>query len=690
MFGQNNNFSGLSGMLNVGNNSINQLNGNSLRNNLNNHRVRRPVRTMKDIAKEQGLDINFNRSTRRDIRQDNRLGYISDPVQYTIDLINKTKTKRMSDQEKMARQPVLSQDMQNNYLGISRDRLPLGTSMNVPTLPKDQQKSLNRGIRPFLADIGIIRDDRNPNQRARDTLNPPMIEGANLPDDNSSFFGGGEEMLYPDIENNNLDNSQFNEWDSSSYADTGTGMPEPYTGDYDNSRSTNPNMIDAYSEDWMSDFNTGNVPTAEELRASGINMNKLRNAIATGVIDPYNLGVNSGIPFTYDQLKGIEQGQAQSMDPAISDIQARIATADKRETSDGGLGYSFGSNPSLDVILGSGKFTKDQKNLIIQSIQSGSDPTTVILNQAKNIMGGPESSAVTKSEQALNSMKELDSLLKQFYSSGGKSNLLSGKYENVLNKLGTLRDPNLASIGVSIAIALQKYRNAVSGTAFSVQEGQEMKAVFPSISNTQGLNDVITKSRLNALQSDVDTAYRGVLGSAYDSLRSNNVSGSTGQTRNINGVEYQLNPTDNRWYPLTKVGGGTNSATKVNSLQDAMRRIARNESDGSGGYKAVGPVVTKGMYRGQRALGKYQVMQGNVGPWSKEILGYSVTPQQFYNDPALQEKIVSGKMNQIYKKYGNWSDVASVWFTGQPLSRGANSVDVLGTTGAQYVNKFLS
>ena len=87
-------------------------------------------------------------------------------------------------------------------------------------------------------------------------------------------------------------------------------------------------------------------------------------------------------------------------------------------------------------------------------------------------------------------------------------------------------------------------------------------------------------------------------------------------------------------------------------------------------------------------------MQGNIGPWSKEILGYSVTPQQFYNNPQLQDKIVAGKMMQIYndktKGNGNWADVASVWFTGGPRSYGANKKDVLGTSGAEYVRNFLS
>lgn len=152
------------------------------------------------------------------------------------------------------------------------------------------------------------------------------------------------------------------------------------------------------------------------------------------------------------------------------------------------------------------------------------------------------------------------------------------------------------------------------------------------------------------------------------------------------GVEYEFKK--GLWSPMgnfNKVGGDTNRAT---SLEDAKARIARNESEGSGGYQALGPVVTSGQYQGERALGKYQVMPGNLAEWSKEAVGRSVTTTEFMNNPQLQEAIVSDRLTKIFKRYGNWSDVASVWFTGQPLAKGGNKKDVLGTTGRDYVRNF--
>src|SRR5690606_24235042 len=53
--------------------------------------------------------------------------------------------------------------------------------------------------------------------------------------------------------------------------------------------------------------------------------------------------------------------------------------------------------------------------------------------------------------------------------------------------------------------------------------------------------------------------------------------------------------------------------------------IASIESAGSGDYQAVGPRHP----RLGRALGRYQVMEANVGPWTEKYLGRRLTPEEF-------------------------------------------------------------
>lgn len=106
--------------------------------------------------------------------------------------------------------------------------------------------------------------------------------------------------------------------------------------------------------------------------------------------------------------------------------------------------------------------------------------------------------------------------------------------------------------------------------------------------------------------------------------------------------------------------------------------------ESGGNYGILGPVTQKG----DRAYGRYQVMGSNVGPWTKEVLGRSLTPDEFKNDPTAQDAVFQAKFGQAVAKYGNPQDAASVWFTGKPLAQGAGRSDVLGTTGQAYVDKF--
>lgn len=84
-----------------------------------------------------------------------------------------------------------------------------------------------------------------------------------------------------------------------------------------------------------------------------------------------------------------------------------------------------------------------------------------------------------------------------------------------------------------------------------------------------------------------------------------------------------------------------------------LQAIAGRESGGN--YRA--------RNKSSGALGKYQIMPGNIKGWSREALGYSISPQQFYQSPALQEAIAQYKLRQYYNRYGPWG-AAVAWYAG--------------------------
>lgn len=115
-------------------------------------------------------------------------------------------------------------------------------------------------------------------------------------------------------------------------------------------------------------------------------------------------------------------------------------------------------------------------------------------------------------------------------------------------------------------------------------------------------------------------------------------------------------------------------------LNAFKKGIAGVES--SNNYNAIGPTTKSG----DQAYGKYQVMGVNIPSWTKEALGYSMTPQQFLKSPDAQEKVFEFQSMKNYSKYGNWDDVASVWFSGRPLSNNTSSDGY--NTVPQYLQKY--
>lgn len=112
----------------------------------------------------------------------------------------------------------------------------------------------------------------------------------------------------------------------------------------------------------------------------------------------------------------------------------------------------------------------------------------------------------------------------------------------------------------------------------------------------------------------------------------------------------------------------------------AMGALSDVESRGSGGYKAVGSVVKKGMYKGQRAYGKYQVMEGNIGPWTEKYYGKRLSKEEFLANPEAQDTVVENLLLSNWEKYGSIEDAVSVWFTGRPFKKaqtaGASDDDI--------------
>lgn len=126
-------------------------------------------------------------------------------------------------------------------------------------------------------------------------------------------------------------------------------------------------------------------------------------------------------------------------------------------------------------------------------------------------------------------------------------------------------------------------------------------------------------------------------------------------------------------------------ANQPSQMGQYAASIANIESGGR--YDLLGPAADS---RGSRAYGKYQVMDYNVGPWTRAALGHELTPQQFLADPQAQDAVFNHIFGGYVQQYGP-DGAAQAWFAGPgSVGRGGNPSDSLGTTVSSYVQQFRS
>jgi hypothetical protein len=130
-------------------------------------------------------------------------------------------------------------------------------------------------------------------------------------------------------------------------------------------------------------------------------------------------------------------------------------------------------------------------------------------------------------------------------------------------------------------------------------------------------------------------------------------------------------------------GGAPALGGEPETYDPTRARAAIKGNESGGRYDALGPNTGRG-----RAYGAYQVMDFNIGPWTAEVLGKPMTPQEFLNNPEAQDKVFDAKFGGYVKKYGNHEAAARAWFAGEGGMNNPGAKDVLGTDVAAYAQKF--
>lgn len=130
-----------------------------------------------------------------------------------------------------------------------------------------------------------------------------------------------------------------------------------------------------------------------------------------------------------------------------------------------------------------------------------------------------EQSKVIGRDQAIASLKDIKTNLDSYVTKGGDTGILTGTTESILEKVGKMKNKELATISNDIVLAIQAYRQAISGAAFTESESKQYEAVFPSVGKNPELNDAKITSLVNTFDRNNRVVVQSVIGASnYDKI----------------------------------------------------------------------------------------------------------------------------------------------------------------------------
>jgi len=100
-----------------------------------------------------------------------------------------------------------------------------------------------------------------------------------------------------------------------------------------------------------------------------------------------------------------------------------------------------------------------------------------------------------------------------------------------------------------------------------------------------------------------------------------------------------------------------------NDTLEKMRSTITRMENASGRYDT----VSKPNWNNTWDIGRYQINSANAGPWSEQVLGRRMTPEELRNDPKAQDAIFEYKMKQYTKMFGSPEKAFLAWHGGENI-----------------------
>jgi len=154
-------------------------------------------------------------------------------------------------------------------------------------------------------------------------------------------------------------------------------------------------------------------------------------------------------------------------------------------------------------------------------------------------VGTEEQKQIRGKDRTVEFLNEIKGDLEQLEAQGIDTGIFTGAHETVMNAIGRTKDPAVARVQTKIQLAIQGFRRAMSGVAFSVPESKEYQAIFPSLDKVEELNLAKLQALDEVFGGELDTFYGQMMGdAAYDKIfKGGDIQGMGSQANAFDSIE---------------------------------------------------------------------------------------------------------------------------------------------------------
>jgi hypothetical protein len=149
-------------------------------------------------------------------------------------------------------------------------------------------------------------------------------------------------------------------------------------------------------------------------------------------------------------------------------------------------------------------------------------------------------------ERTLDFLNEIEQDLSTLEKNGQPTGWIAGNWENILSRVGQVRNPALREVATKLAVNIMNYRRSMTGVQFGMQENKEYYRIFPNINKVATFNTATIKALRQAFTGDLDNFYSLSMGkNNYQKLFPKNASRT--HTGNESGTAIGNNQISNAW-----------------------------------------------------------------------------------------------------------------------------------------------